>query len=85
FLMTRREFGAGATAAGVAALLPMPAKAAEIAGRDTLIATPDGSCDAYFVAPATGRHPAVIVWPDIFGLRPAFRQMADRLARSGYA
>lgn len=85
FLMTRREFGAGAAAAGMVALLPAPANAAEIKGRDVTITTPDGSCDAYFVAPTTGRHPAVIVWPDIFGLRPAFRQMADRLAQSGYA
>jgi len=85
FLMTRRAFGAGAAATGVAALLPVPAHAAEIKGRDVTIATPDGSCDAYFVAPATGKAPAVIVWPDIFGLRPAFRQMADRLAQSGYA
>ncbi|MEP9357902.1 dienelactone hydrolase family protein [Sphingomonas sp. KR3-1] len=85
FLLTRREFGAGAAAAGAMALLPVPANAAEITGRDVTIVTPDGSCDAYFVAPAAGRHPAVIVWPDIFGLRPAFRQMADRLAQSGYA
>lgn len=85
FLMTRREFGAGAAAAGALALLPVPANAAEIKGRDVTITTPDGSCDAYFVAPAKGKHPAVIVWPDIFGLRPAFRQMADRLAQSGYA
>ncbi len=85
FLMTRREFGAGAAAAGMVALLPVPANAAEIKGRDVTIVTPDGSCDAYFVAPAKGKHPAVIVWPDIFGLRPAFRQMADRLAQSGYA
>ncbi len=85
FLMTRREFGTGAAAAGMVALLPVPANAAEIKGRDVTIVTPDGSCDAYFVAPAKGKHPAVIVWPDIFGLRPAFRQMADRLAQSGYA
>ncbi|MDG2534988.1 dienelactone hydrolase family protein [Sphingomonas sp. HITSZ_GF] len=85
FLMSRREFGAGAAAAGMVALLPVPANAAEIKGSDVIITTPDGSCDAYFVAPATGKHPAVIVWPDIFGLRPAFRDMADRLARSGYA
>ncbi len=84
-LMTRREFGAGAAAVGVVALLPVPANAAEIKGRDVTIVTPDGSCDAYFVAPTSGKYPAVIVWPDIFGLRPAFRQMADRLAQSGYA
>ena len=49
------------------------------------IRTPDGECDAYFVTPATGAHAAVLVWPDIFGLRPAFRQMGKRLAESGYA
>ena len=49
------------------------------------IATPDGTCDAYFVHPTTGTAPAVLVWPDIRGLRPAFRQMGKRLAESGYA
>ncbi len=83
--MTRRAFGAGAAAAGAVALLPSPADAAPIKGRDVTIATPDGTADAYFVAPATGKHPGVLVWPDIFGLRPAFRRMADRLAQSGYA
>ncbi len=49
------------------------------------ITTPDGACDAYFVHPTTGKAPGVLVWPDIFGLRPAFRQMGKRLAESGYA
>jgi carboxymethylenebutenolidase len=49
------------------------------------ITTPDGACDAYFVHPKTGASPAVLIWPDIFGLRPAFRQMGKRLAESGYA
>jgi carboxymethylenebutenolidase len=49
------------------------------------ITTPDGACDAYFVHPTTGTTPAVLIWPDIFGLRPAFRQMGKRLAESGYA
>jgi len=84
-LMSRRAFGAATAAAGIAVLLPSPADAVEIRGRDVTIATPDGTADAYFVAPATGKHPGVIVWPDIMGLRPAFRQMADRLAQSGYA
>jgi carboxymethylenebutenolidase len=78
--MTRR----GAVV-GIGLLLPSPANALAIKGRDVTIATPDGTADAYFVAPATGRHPGVLVWPDVFGLRPAFRQMADRLAQSGYA
>jgi len=83
--VSRRAFGAGAAATGLAALLPAPADAAPIRGRDVTVETPDGQCDAYLVAPARGRHPGVIVWPDIFGLRPAFRRMADRLAQSGYA
>lgn len=83
--VSRRQFGAMTGAAGLVALLPVPADAASIKGRDVTIATPDGQADAYFVAPAAGRHPAVLVWPDIMGLRPAFRQMADRLAQSGYA
>src|SRR3569623_79862 len=82
---SRRQFGMLAGAAGVAAMLPVAADAAEVKGRDVAIATPDGSCDAYFVAPTTGKHPGVLIWPDIMGLRPAFRQMADRLAASGYA
>lgn len=84
-LLTRRAFGAGAGAFGLSALLPAAANAAEVAGREVTVETPDGRADAYYVAPARGRHPAVLVWPDIGGLRPAFRQMADRLAGSGYA
>ena len=52
---------------------------------EVTITTPDGACDAYFVHPQTGTAPAVLIWPDIFGLRPAFRQMGKRLAESGYA
>jgi carboxymethylenebutenolidase len=84
-LLSRRDFGTGAAAIGIAMVLPSPANAAAITGRDVTIKTADGICDAYFVAPAKGKHPGVIVWPDIMGLRPAFRQMADRLAQSGYA
>lgn len=83
--LSRRSFGAGAVAFGAAVLLPSPANALAVKGRDVTIKTPDGTVDAYFVAPASGKHPAVLVWPDIYGLRPAFRQMADRLAASGYA
>ena len=82
---SRRQFGTMAGVAGLMAMMPVPANAAAIKGRDVSIKTPDGTCDAYFVAPATGKAPGVLVWPDIMGLRPAFRQMADRLAQSGYA
>jgi carboxymethylenebutenolidase len=83
--LTRRAFGTAAAAVGIGVLLPSPANALAIKGRDVTVTTPDGTADGYFVAPATGKHPAVLVWPDIYGLRPAFRQMADRLAASGYA
>jgi carboxymethylenebutenolidase len=83
--LSRRQFGAAAGAVGLTAVLPSPADAKPVTGRDVTITTPDGQADAYFVAPAQGRAPGVLVWPDIMGVRPAFRQMADRLAQSGYA
>jgi carboxymethylenebutenolidase len=83
--LSRRQFGAAAGAVGLAMLLPSPADAKPVKGKSVTIATPDGSADGYFVAPTTGKHPAVLIWPDIMGLRPAFQQMADRLAQSGYA
>lgn len=83
--ISRRTFGAGTAAVGLMAMLPSAADAMPLKGRDVVIKTPDGECDAYFVAPDKGRHPAVLVWPDIGGLRPAFRKMADRLAEAGYA
>jgi carboxymethylenebutenolidase len=83
--LTRRQFGALALGAGLAATLPKLANAAETQGADVEIKTPDGTADAYFVHPAKGKHPGVLIWPDIFGLRPAFKQMATRLAESGYA
>jgi carboxymethylenebutenolidase len=83
--VTRRQFGAMALGAGFAAALPKFANAAETRGRAVDIKTPDGVADAYFVHPARGSHPGVLIWPDIFGLRPAFEQMATRLAESGYS
>jgi carboxymethylenebutenolidase len=66
-------------------MLPRAANAVDVKESDVTIKTADGECDAYFVAPATGAHAAVLVWPDIFGLRPAFRQMGKRLAEQGYS
>ncbi len=83
--MSRRQFGLLSAGAGLAALLPPPANAAPVTGASVDIRTPDGVCDAYFTHPEVGTHPGVLMWPDIFGLRPAFRHMADRLAQSGYA
>lgn len=83
--LTRREFAIGASVASLAALLPSPANAVPVSGRAVTIDTPDGPTQGYYAAPATGTHPAVLVWPDIMGLRPAFEGMASRLAESGYA
>ena len=83
--VTRRQFGALTLGAGVLSLLPRAADAAEVTDAEVEIKTPDGTADAYFVHPVKGAHPAVLIWPDIFGLRPAFRQMGKRLAESGYA
>ncbi len=82
---TRRDFAALTAGLGAAMMLPQTANAAEVSDNDVVIETPDGKCDAYFVTPAAGAHAAVLIWPDIFGLRPAFRQMGKRLAESGYS
>src|SRR6516164_3892593 len=71
--------------AGMAMMLPQVAGAVTVTESEVSIKTPDGTADAYFVHPATGTAPGVLVWPDIFGLRPAFRQMSKRLAESGYS
>jgi carboxymethylenebutenolidase len=83
--LTRRQFGAVSAGAGLAFLLPRPANAQEVTEGEIDVTTPDGVCDSYFVHPASGAHPGVLIWPDAFGLRPAKRQMARRLAESGYS
>ena len=82
--LSRRQFGALSLGAGLSAMLPRPADAADTTESEVEIKTPDGTCDAYLVHPVKGKYPAVLIWPDIFGLRPAFRQMGKRLAESGY-
>jgi carboxymethylenebutenolidase len=83
--VTRRKFGQMAGAAGLAMMWPPVLNAQSVTETDVEITTPDGVADCYFVHPSTGRHAAVIVWPDILGLRPAFRAMGKRLAESGYS
>lgn len=83
-LVTRRQFGA-LVGAGVSMMLPAVVNAVAVTESDVTITTPDGTADCYFVHPATGTAPGVLIWPDIFGLRPAFRQMGKRLAESGYS
>jgi len=82
--VTRKQFGM-MLGAGIAMMLPKVANAVSVVDSDVNITTPDGTADCYFVHPASGSAPGVLMWPDIFGLRPAFRQMAKRLAESGYS
>ncbi len=86
--LTRRDFNllAGGAAISVAFAGCAPGEAAAgISEADVLIETPDGMADAYFAHPTEGKHAAVLIWPDIVGLRPAFKMMAKRLAGDGYA
>jgi carboxymethylenebutenolidase len=84
---SRRQFAATGAAVAVAACSVGTSEAStrRLRERTVTFATPDGTMDAFFVHPARGRHPAVILWPDIAGLRDAYKTMARRLAESGYA
>jgi carboxymethylenebutenolidase len=83
---SRRDFVAFSTAAGViAATRPVSGAELQVVEKDVDIRTPDGTCDAAFIYPATGQHPGVLIWTDIFGLRPVFRDFGKRLAGEGYA
>src|SRR6266436_4999314 len=86
--VSRREFGAVSLAAGLAVVAG--ARGAEAAERplietEVTVKTPDGNCDAAFIHPTTGTYPGVLIWPDAFGLRPAMRQFARRIAADGYS
>ena len=88
----RREFGQLGAAVSAAMLLPACAQGETsasgqiaVASREVTISTANGSADAFFVTPEKGRHPAIILWPDIAGLREAYRVMGTRLAQAGYA
>jgi carboxymethylenebutenolidase len=82
----RREFVALSVAAGLVATAGSAGAAGlEVVENDVQIKTPDGTCDAAFIHPKTGSHPGVLIWTDIFGLRPSFREMGRRLAAEGYS
>jgi len=83
--LSRRQFNVLTAGTALAMLLPRSADARDVTERDVRVQTPDGLADCYVVHPARGKHPGVIIWPDILGLRPAFRLMGKRLAESGYS
>lgn len=86
--LRRRDFVALSVATGVAATaLPAAALPAgpPVVEKNVTINTPDGTCNAAYFHPAEGKHPAVLLWTDAFGLRPSMRDMGRRLAADGYA
>ncbi|HEV8211942.1 MAG TPA: dienelactone hydrolase family protein [Vicinamibacterales bacterium] len=86
--LSRRDFVALSLAAGLAAATgEQLVSAADLPVQVTNVdvKTPDGTCDATFIHPTTGSHPAVIIWPDAFGLRPAMVDMGKRIAADGYS
>lgn len=88
-MLTRRGFTAAAGAAAVATALPActttTTDGAPLTEAMVTVTTPDGTADAFFVHPAKGRYPAILLWPDIGGLREAFKEASRRLAAAGYA
>jgi carboxymethylenebutenolidase len=83
--ITRRDFVKTTAAAGLAAAAGATLGAQQMAETNVEIRTPDGTCDAAFIHPPTGSYPAVVIWPDAFGLRPSMRDLGKRLAASGYS
>jgi carboxymethylenebutenolidase len=81
--MSRRVFTLSAAAL---ALMGAPPAFADddVVSKDVTVKTPDGEADAVLFYPAKGKHPAVLIWTDVFGLRPVFRDMGRRLAAQGY-
>jgi carboxymethylenebutenolidase len=56
-----------------------------VSDKEIEIRMADGTCDAVLYYEDDGRHrPGVIHYPDIMGIRPSHRAMANRLAEEGY-
>jgi carboxymethylenebutenolidase len=88
--VTRRTMMLTMSAAAAAGGIAVPAFAADpgtrpVTEKDVVVKTADGGADAALFYPsAKGKWPAVLMWPDILGLRPVFREMGRRLAAQGY-
>jgi carboxymethylenebutenolidase len=81
---SRRTFGLSAAAAATLAATMAHAQDT-VVEKDVDVKTPDGTADAALFYPkGKGKWPAVLIWTDIFGLRPVFRDMGRRLAAQGY-
>lgn len=83
--VTRRSLGMSVAAAAALSAAAAHAEGAEVAEKDVEVKTPDGTCDAVLFTPGgKGPYPGVLIWTDILGLRPVFRDMGKRLASAGY-
>jgi carboxymethylenebutenolidase len=83
--INRRDFSKMSAAAILATMIPKSVFANTVIEATANITTADGVADCYFVHPSSGKHPGVILWPDIKGLRPVYTAMAQQLAQSGYS
>jgi len=83
--LARRDFVVSVAAGLAAASGTASAAGLPLVETDVEIKTPDGTCDAAFIHPASGSHPGVLIWPDAFGLRPSMREIAKRIAAEGYS
>jgi carboxymethylenebutenolidase len=84
--ISRRDFVTLSVAAGLGLATGSTSEAAVPVVEDNVtIKTQDGTCDAAFIHPTTGAHPAVLIWPDAFGLRPVMREIGKRIAAEGYS
>lgn len=84
--LSRRGFVSLSVAAGLGAVSPaVSGGESPLIDTDVDVKTPDGTCDAYFIHPATGSYPGVLIWHDSPGLRPVMRELGRRIAKEGYS
>ena len=87
--VNRRQFTRMGVMLGAGATMAACSTTAEAEGglseRMVTFAAAGGTMDGLFVHPAGKKSPAVILWPDIAGLRPAKMAMGRRLAAEGFA
>ena len=83
--INRRDFSKMSAAAIFAAMFPKLAFAETVIESSVEVSMANGVSDCYFVRPSRGKHPGVIMWPDIKGLRPAYKALGKRLAEAGYS
>jgi carboxymethylenebutenolidase len=89
--ISRRQFGALTGAAALAGCasgetaITAATATPSLKERGVSFTTPDGTMDGFFVQPESGKHAAVILWPDIASIRESKRNIARKLASAGYS